>query len=642
MSIRVALCGNPNVGKTSLFNALTGLRQYVANWTGVTVEIKKGVRDYKDTQIEFVDLPGTYSLSAFSEDEKAARNYLLYDPPDILVVVMDALSLRQSMYLFLDVIDLGIKLIAVVNAIDEAKKENILIDKHELAKHLGVPVVFTSAITGEGVNDLLDLIISLNRSQGKHSQFIFDSQTETQIEKIEAYLKSKSALKTFPTRWLATKYLEGDPETISLVGNVDEIEPGSLREILAAQKYAHIELILKESLKIPPKDWSLSEALDHVLTHKYIGIPIFISLMYIVFSFAFEVVQPLADLLEMAITTIGHFAASSVNNRMFASLLEDGIFGALGAVFVFVPNIFGLFLILGIMEESGYLPRAAFVMDRIMYAFKLSGRSFMSFLLGFGCSVPAVMSTRGLMDSREKTITALSIPFISCSARLPVYMLIASIFFERNRAVVILFLYVLSVMIAMFSSVILNKVLFKGQPSHLILELPRYRMPTLKNLGIYVWNRGKHFLVKAASLIFAASVILWILAYFPTGQAESSFASHIGKSLKPIFKPLGFDWELSTALIFGVGAKEVIVSALGIFFGFTDEAGFKNAILAVIDPPTALAFLVFVMAYIPCIATIATISSELGKKYAAFSAMYSFVFAYFLAFVTKLVGGMIL
>ncbi len=642
MSIKVALCGNPNVGKTSLFNALTGLRQYVANWAGVTVEVKKGVRDHNGLQIEFVDLPGTYSLVAFSDDEKVARNYLLYDPPDVLVVVMDALALRQSMYLLLDVADLGLNVVVVVNAIDEARKEGIVIDKQELTKHLGVPVVFTSAVTGEGIDELIEIVVSLSRVQKKVVQFIFDQPTERRVLEVEEYIRSQPTLRTFPARWLAIKYLEGDPETVSLIGKINEVEPGELKEKLASDKYEHIELILKECLRTSSKDWSVSEALDHVLTHKFIGIPIFISLMYIVFSFAFEIVQPLADWLEQSALIVGHFLASLTRNSMLASLIEDGIFGAVGAVLVFIPNIFGLFLILGLMEESGYLPRAAFVMDRIMYAFKLSGRSFMSFLLGFGCSVPAVMSTRGIMDTREKVIAALSIPFVSCSARLPVYMLIASVFFEKNRAVVILFLYSLSVAVAMISSVILNKFMFKGERGHLIMELPRYRMPTLKNLGIYVWNRGKHFLVKAGTIIFTASVVLWVLTYFPTGKADSSFASYIGKALEPIMKPLGFDWKLNTALVFGVGAKEIVVSAIGIFFGFSDESGFNSALASSVDASTALAFLVFVMSYIPCLATVATISGELGKKYAIFSVIYSFVFAYLLAFTAKVLGGLLL
>ncbi|AEH50839.1 ferrous iron transport protein B [Pseudothermotoga thermarum] len=641
MSLRVALCGNPNVGKTSLFNALTGLRQYVANWAGVTVEIKKGVRNHRGVQIEFIDLPGTYSLSAFSEDEKVARNYLLYNPPNVLVVVMDALALRQSMYLLFEVIDLDVKIVGVVNAIDEARRENIVIDKGELSKHLGIPIIFTSAVTGEGIEELLDTIVSLSRYPRKVSKFFFGEEIEKQIEKIAQYLSKQTSFSSFPTRWLAIKYLEGDPETVTLVGKIEGIEPGQLREKIISQKYEHVELILKEALKKPSNNWSFSEILDHAFTHKYIGIPIFFSLMYLVFSFAFDVVQPVVEYFEDLMASLGRFFASFFTTPFVASLIEEGIFGALGAVLVFIPNIFALFFVLGIMEESGYLPRAAFVMDRLLHFFKLTGRSFISFLLGFGCSVPAIMSTRGIMDRREKTIVALSIPFVSCSARLPVYMLIASIFFERNKGLVVFFLYLLSISIAMISSVVLNKILFKGQPSHLILELPRYRMPTLKNLVIYVWNRGKHFLIKAGTIIFSASILLWVLTYFPYGTPDNSFASQLGKFLHPILKPLGFDWKLSAALVFGVGAKEIIVSALGIFFGFTSEEQFRLNILSSVDPSTALAFLVFVMAYIPCIATIATISSELGKKYALFSIVYSFTFAYALALLVKLLGGVV-
>ncbi len=638
MALRVALCGNPNVGKTSLFNALTGMRQYVANWAGVTVEIKEGIRNWRGVKIDFVDLPGTYSLSSFSADEKIARDYLLYSTPDILIIIVDALSMKQGLYLFLEAAELDTKIILAVNAIDEARKQGFHIDKQELAKHTGVPVVLTSAVTGEGIEELLDTILKTSSSEKKNLQFVFDEQTEEMVKTVESDLMKNPSLRNFPIRWLATKYLEGDPQTVDLVGQIG-VKPGILREKIAQERYKHIDLMMKEVLKTSGANLTMSEALDHVFTHKYIGIPIFLALMYMTFTFAFQTIQPLSDLIELFFSTLADSVRALLGSGMVSSLIADGIISGVGSVLVFVPNIFALFLVLGIMEESGYLPRAAFVVDRIMYKLKLSGRSFMSFLLGFGCTVPAVMSTRGISDPRERTITVLSVPFISCSARLPVYLMIASAFFEKQKGMIVFSVYLLSIIIALASAVFLNRILFKGEPGFLVLELPRYRMPKVKNLLLYVWYRGKHFLTKAGTIIFVASVVLWILSYFPSsGDPARSFASYMGKAVSTVLKPLGFDWRLSTALIFGAAAKEVIVSTLSMFFGFSDG----NSLASFYDPVTALSFLVFVMSYIPCFATLGSISSEIGKRYLLVSVIYSLAVAYLLAYIVRILGGLMI
>jgi len=642
VALRVALCGNPNVGKTSLFNALTGMRQYVANWAGVTVEVKEGIRNWRGVKMEFIDLPGTYSLSSFSMDEKIARDYLLYKTPDILIVVVDALSMRQGLYLFLEAAELDTKIILAINAVDEARKQGIHIDKQELAKHTGVPVVLTSAVTGEGIIELLDTILKITSFERKNLQFTFDSETEKSIQELQSILQLRESLRGFPLRWLSEKYLEGDPETVKLIESC-QVQPGLLREKIAQERYKHIDLIIKEAFKTPGSELTMSEALDHVLTHKYIGIPIFLALMYMTFTVAFEVVQPISELIETLFRILADALGIFLKNQIVSSLITDGIVSGVGSILVFVPNIFVLFLVLGIMEESGYLPRAAFVVDRIMYRLKLSGRSFMSFLLGFGCTVPAIMSTRGISDQRERIITVLSVPFISCSARLPVYLLLASIFFEKNKGLVVFSVYFLSVVIAMMSAVFLNKILFKDEPGFLVLELPRYRMPKLRNLMLYVWHRGKHFLVKAGTVIFLASVVLWTVSYFPVnGDPANSFASHIGRVVSRVLKPLGFDWRISTALVFGIAAKEVIVSALGMFFGFGTELSFTTTLANSFSPVTALALIVFVMAYVPCFATLGTISAEVGKKYLLISIFYSLAIAYLLAYMTKLIGGFIL
>jgi ferrous iron transport protein B len=640
LTIRVALCGNPNVGKTSLFNALTGMRQYVANWPGVTVEVKEGVRSWKGYQLIITDLPGTYSLLATSLDEKIARDFLFYNTPDVVVVVADALSLEQGLYLLLEVLELEAKAILAVNAIDEAKKKGLIIDKQELSKHLKVPVVLTSALTKEGIDELLDCIVSTASTEQKKVLFNFSDETEKIIRQLCSQIKTQFGESS--PRWFAVKYLEGDPHTVEQLSRLDlqsTFKPGSLKSQIARERYDHIQLIIKESIVATSKELSMSEAIDHVLTHKFVGIPVFLALMYLAFNLAFETIQPLSDLLENAFSRLADLVRARLGDGMIASMLADGILGGVGAVLTFIPNIFALFFLLGVMEDSGYLPRAAFVMDRVMYSLKLSGRSFMSFLLGFGCSVPAVLSTRGIPDARERIVSVLSVPFISCSARLPVYLLIASIFFSRNQGVVVFSIYLLSMFAAMVSSLVLNKVIFKGQRSVFILELPRYRLPSLKNLALYTWLRGKHFLVKAGTIIFVSSLVLWALMYFPNpGDVTQSFAAQIGRAVSFVLKPLKFDWRASTALFFGVAAKEIIVSTFGMLFNTPNE-GLAEQLSRLFDPVTAYSFIVFVMAYIPCFATLATIKSELGTKYAVIAVFYSFSMAYVLAFAVRMMGG---
>ncbi|AJC73018.1 iron transporter FeoB [Pseudothermotoga hypogea DSM 11164 = NBRC 106472] len=640
MTIRVALCGNPNVGKTSLFNALTGMRQYVANWPGVTVEVKEGVRSWKGHQLIITDLPGTYSLFATSLDEKIARDFLLYNTPDVVVVVADALSMEQGLYLLLEILELEARAILVVNAIDEAKKKGLIIDKQELSKHLKVPVVLTSALTGEGIHELLDCIVSTASTEQKKVLFNFSDETEKMIQQLATLIKTQVGESA--SRWFAIKYLEGDPHTVEQLSRFDlqsSVKPGSLKSQIARERYDHIQLIVKESVAAISKELSMSEAIDHVLTHKFIGIPVFLALMYLAFKFAFETVQPLSDLLENTFSRLADLVTAHLGDGMIASMLADGVLGGVGAVLVFVPNIFALFFLLGIMEDSGYLPRAAFVMDRVMYSLKLSGRSFMSFLLGFGCSVPAVLSTRGMPDTRERIVSVLSVPFISCSARLPVYLLIASIFFSRNQGMVVFSIYLLSMFAAMISSLVLNKVIFKGQRSVFILELPRYRLPSFKNLTLYTWLRGKHFLVKAGTIIFVSSLVLWALMYFPNpNDVTQSFAAQIGRAVSFVLKPLKFDWRASTALFFGVAAKEIIVSTFGMLFNTTDE-GLAAQLSQLFDPVTAFSFIVFVMAYIPCFATLATIKSEIGTKYVVITIFYSLFIAYVLALAVRMMGG---
>ena len=637
--IKIALLGNPNVGKTSIFNALTGSKQIVANWPGVTVEKRTGVMKLANHTVDVVDLPGTYTLGATSLDERIARDFLINERPDVALVIGDAVNLERSLYLLLQVLELRGDVVLAVNAIDEARKAGFEIDKHELSKQLGIPVVLTSAVTGEGIEELKNTLIKSARSSS-HVHYLFTDEIEASLRNLSDRIKGNASLSAFDQRWLSIKLLERDKEVEKLTGiSLDydySIE-------IAETRYKYIKRILSSSVKGKEKiGWNLSEAIDHVMTHKFLGILIFLAIMYIVFQLTFTISGPLSIMIENLLDGLGSVVGGWIAIDWLRSLVVDGVIGGVGAILVFVPNIFILFLALGVLEETGYLPRAAFVIDKLMYAMKLSGRSFISLLLGFGCNVSSIMSTRSISEPKERLVTILVSPFISCSARLPVYVLIAGTFFGVNAGIVVFFLYLLSIVITVLSALLINKLFFKGEPSTLIMELPRYRKPRLTSIMLYTWNKGRHFLEKAGTIILAASIVIWILTYFPT-EGTGSFAATIGKALEPLFVPLGYTWEMITSLVFGIAAKEVIVSSLTTFFGNPGVTGTSLDIMrTIISPEIALSFLVFVLLYVPCMPTLAVIKNETGSyKFVFFSAFYSLAVAYAVALIVRVVGGLL-
>ncbi|ABR31578.1 iron transporter FeoB [Thermosipho melanesiensis] len=641
MVISVALVGNPNVGKTSIFNRLVGARQYVANWPGVTVTKIEGATEWRGNTLHIIDLPGTYSLTSKTIDEQVARDYLFFSPPNVTVLIADSLNPEQSFYLLIELLEITNDVILVMNSIDEVKNKKIKIDKFELEKHFGVPVVFTSAKTGEGIDELKDKIVEV--ANGKHTKKVLFDYRE--LEKQISMVMDKIPENVFKNkRYAALKYLEGDEffkEKIDKYVNFNNFN--NFATEISKIRYEYVSYIIKEAysgIELANVK-NLSYKIDHILTHKFFGIPILLLIFYFVFKFTFEIVQPLSDFLDIALSNFAEYIKSFGDNMFFA-LIADGIIGGVGGVLVFVPNIFGLFLMLGILEESGYLPRAAFVLDRIMYKLKLSGRAFMSLILGFGCNVPSIMTARGLPDEKERIGTIISSPFISCSARLPVYIMIISIFFQGYKAEVLFSIYLISILLTAFSAYFVNKIFFKGENVPLIMELPRYRIPTVRNILIYMWNKGSHFLKKAGTIILVTSIAVWALTYFPNnGNVETSFASYVGKGLAYVLKPLGFDWKVGTALFFGGVAKEVIVSTFSMLYGFSegDVLSAKSALAASMNPLTAYAFLIFVLLYIPCFATLATIKSETGSwKWMIFSIMYSFSLAYLFSYIIVFFG----
>lgn len=649
--VRIALVGCPNVGKTSLFNALTGSKQYVANWPGVTVEKKEGVFLHKGFRVSVIDLPGTYALDYNSLDEKITRDYILSGEPDLIVLVGDSVNPEQSLYLLLEIVEMEKKVILALTAYDEAKKMGIKIDKYELQKHLGVPVVLASSVTGEGLEELKDLIVDYSARKGVLHKVHLD-YGEAMEKRIREVLNNLTDLPIgAPPRYFAMKYLSGDTQFYqealkSGLPELSEEERIAFKISLSKKKRELIENVIKEAYQSSEeKVLSLSEAIDHVLTHKFLSFPLFFAFMYLVFKFTFETAQVFSDLLDLAFTNLGNLLVERLGENAISSFMVDGLISGVGSVLTFVPNIFFLFLAMGFLEESGYLPRAAFVMDRIMEKFKLSGRSFMSLLLGFGCNVSSVMSTRVIDDPKERLVTILISPFMSCSARLPVYLLILRIFFPHASASLLFSLYTLSILITLLSSSFINWLFYRGRSSPLIIELPRYRFPTFRNLYLYTWNRGKHFLKKAGTIILLASIAIWFLNYFPgNGNVEESFSASIGKALTWIFKPFDYSWKITLSLFYGAVAKEVIVSSITMLYNF-DEVDLETArsVLGLeMDPVKAFAFLVFVMAYIPCIATVATIYSETNSlKWTLFSVLYSFGIAYSLSLLVYKIGGLV-
>ena len=651
----ISIIGNPNVGKTSLFNLLTGTKQYVANWPGVTVEKKIGSFKYKGKTFKLVDLPGVYTLSAKSEDERVAKDYLISNTSEIVIVVADALNLESSMFLLFQLIEIGVKTILVINSVDEARDKGRIIDPSPISKTLNIPVILTSAKTGEGKEELLEEAYKLSKEKNlTKKKIMYPEEIENFInffqDKVSKFPKISSKYQNYiDSSWLPIYFLEFGSEDLELPQDFltelkENFDIEELKNKYLNWKFNFISYLVSSSIIKEGIDWSLRDILDHVFTHKILGILIYVFALFAVFSLAFSLAQPLSDLLDSAFTFLGNSISEFVTIPWLESLLVDGVIAGVGGVLVFIPQIFILFFFLGFLEESGYLPRAAFLVDRIARNFGLSGRSFMSIILGFGCNVPAIISTKTIASKKERLALILSLPFASCSARLPVYILLISAFFSTHAATIMLLVYLSSIALVLISSKFLQRFITQSEDIPFIIELPRFRMPTLKNLSIYTWNRGKHFLQKAGGIILIATVLIWFLSFFPNFGTDinSSFAASIGRVFEPLTNHLGWDWRINTGLIFGVAAKEIVVSSYATIFN-VGEGSLTYALQNALTPTSALALIFFVMAYIPCFATLATIKAETnGWRWAIFSFIYTTVVAYLIANLVFFVGGIFL
>jgi len=654
-NITMALAGNPNCGKTTLLNGLTGARHYVGNWAGVTVEKKEGTIDYKGESVTIVDLPGIYSLSPFSLEERISRQYILEEMPDLIVNIVDASALERNLFLTLQLIELGRPVVIALNMMDEAIKRGMEIDVEGLSRELGVPVVPIIARKEKGLDDLMDLVLkTVNKNTISQTPVIeYSGVLEEQIKETE--LKLPKLPVYMNKRWACIKLLERDEmllETIQ-IENLSEIPV--LDDQIANEKYSVINKMMDKVVSRPEYSYDkLSHTLDKYLLNQWFGIPIFAVIMYGVFNMTFTLGGYGVDFLDGFFSvTVAEWANSLLQLAGVAdwmqSLIVDGIIGGVGGVLTFVPNIAIMFFFISILEDSGYMARVAFIMDRWMTKVGLNGKTFIPMILGFGCNVPAIMGTRTLENENDRLIAILINPFMSCSARLPVYILFASVFFKGYESVITYSLYVFGIVVALLMAYVFRKFLFKSEETPFIMELPTYRLPVAKALVIHVWERVQGYIVKAGTVIFAASVILWgVTSYNFSGPAliTESFGATIGKAIAPVFTPLGFgNWQAALSLLTGIAAKEIVVSNMAIVYGFADPesgAGFAKVLASQFTALSAYAFMVFVLLYTPCVAVIGVIKRETNSwKWTGFSVLYQIAVAWFFAFLVYQVGSLI-
>ena len=659
--IRVALAGNPNVGKTTIFNAITGEKQHVGNFPGVTVEKKSGVRKYKGYTFEFIDLPGTYSLTAYSEDEIIARDYIIDEQPDVVVQIVDATNIERNMYLTTQLMELRVKLVMALNMFDLAKNKGDSFDTKKMELFLEIPVVKTIGHKNMGIEDLLDEII-IESGKGLHHEhrISYGLEIENNILKLRKILELDPKIsQRFPIRWLCVKLLEGDSNALNKIKNTQvekdvkkllkKIDFEEYETTMADKRYEAISAVLPQVSTRHVEKLTVSDLIDKVFTNRYLGIPIFLALMWGAFELTFTVALPFTDMIDHGFAWLGSVVASNITPSWLASMIGDGIIGSVGFVLIFVPNILILFLLLSFLEESGYLARVAFIMDRLMYKIGLPGKSFIPMLIGFGCNVPAIMATRTIEDKKDRLVTILVNPFISCGARLPVYILLAGVFFGRTAGAMVFLMYIIGIGVAILSAKLFRKTVVPGKPAPFIMELPPYRFPTFKDSLLHTWERVKAYIRKAGTIILLGAIIIWFLSYFPQGVeygSGDSYAGIIGKAIAPLLAPLGFDWRITIALIFGFVAKEIVVGSLGVLYGAgEDDAALSDKLQAQdsgIYPLNAFGLMLFTLLYTPCIATVAVIKQETGSwKWPLFSIFYSISIAWITVFIIFQVGSLL-
>lgn len=711
-TINVALVGNPNCGKTSLFNIASGAHEHVGNYSGVTVDAKEGFFDFQGYRFRIVDLPGTYSLSAYSPEEIYVRRHIIDQTPDIIINVVDASNLERNLYLTTQLIDMNVRMVVALNMYDELEASGNTLDYVKLGELFGVPMLPTVSRTGRGVENLFHVIITLYEGgdfldkKGKvraeiledfrqwHKEYVPDHafgthqeeeehprgffrhihinhgpELERSIDAVKLVISENENIRhKYSTRFLSIKLLENDKDLEGMVKtlpNGDKIlevrdrEKQRIREVMNEDseqaitdaKYGFISGALRETFVDNHQDKErMTRVIDAIVTHRVWGFPIFFLFMFLMFEVTFVLGAYPQDWIESLVNVIGTFISNNMAEGPLKDLLIDGIIGGVGGVIVFLPNILILYLFISLMEDSGYMARAAFIMDKIMHKMGLHGKSFIPLIMGFGCNVPAVLASRTIENRKSRLVTILINPLMSCSARLPIYLLLVGVLFPHHASLVLLSIYSLGIILAVVMARLFSRFLVKGDDTPFVMELPPYRMPTSKAIFRHTWEKGAQYLRKMGGVIMVASIIIWVLGYFPrpsesmdlAQQQENSYIGRIGKAIEPAIEPLGFDWKLGIGILSGVGAKELVVSSLGVLYA--DDAEADQTTLAQrlpITPLVAYGYMVFILLYFPCVATLAAIRQEAGGwKWATFAAAYTTILAWIMSFAVYQIGGL--
>lgn len=716
--IRVALVGNPNCGKTSLFNVASGSHEHVGNYSGVTVDAKEGRFEYKGYKFVLVDLPGTYSLSAYSPEELYVRKNLIDNVPDVVINVVDASNIERNLYLTAQVIDMNLRVVMALNMYDELKDKGDELDIKQLGYLLGMPVCPTVSRDGTGIPELFDTVIKIYTQSdpklARHIHINHGAELEKSIDRIKLLLQKNQSLRDkYSTRYLAIKYLEDDKDIekiIDTLPNRDEIISARVIEeqriidllhtntesAIVDAKYAFIQGALAETYK-PHQDTTprktVTDKIDAVVTNKWMAFPIFIAVLYLIFQTTFAVGDYPMQWIDWFVGKFGDFVATFMADGWLKDLVVDGIISGVGSVLVFLPNILILYFFISLMEDSGYMSRAAFIVDKLMHKIGLHGKSFIPMVMGFGCNVPAIMATRAIESRKSRMITIAIIPFMSCAGRLPIFVLLAGAFFPHNAALVLLGIYLLGIVLAILSAIVLSKFV-KDDDLPFVMELPPYRIPTAKAIWRHTWEKGKQYLQKMATTILVCSVIIWFLGYFPKNkelmaaqeeyatlaqtpagrlsanadevdvnaatatkkelmtridslyayQQENSYIGQLGRMVSPALDPLGFNWKMDVGLLTGIAAKELVVSTLGVMYSegakvsegrdMSEDTQLQSALVNDVTPAAALSFMVFILLYFPCVATFVAIKNETGKwSWAVACCAYTMAVAWIMSFI---------
>jgi len=718
-TINIALVGNPNSGKTTLFNYASNSHERVGNYAGVTVDTKEASIKKFNYTFKIADLPGTYSITEYSPEELYVRNYITEKKPDIVINIIDSSNLERNLYLTTQLIDMNIKVIIALNMYDELEKSGAKFDYDTLGKMLGIPIIPTIASKGIGIDELLKKIINVYEDRDpivRHIHINYGKNIENSIKKIQSLIKeNKQIADNYSTRYLSIKLIENDKATRKILkncANYNEIIETAESEIAILEreykeksetivtdfKYGFISGALNETYKAGKvEQLNYSLIIDKLLTNKFLGFPIFILFMWLMFQTTFSLGSYPMEGIEWSISKLSELLRSVIPNGMLKDLLIDGIVGGIGGVIVFLPNILILFFFISFMEDSGYMARASFIMDRIMHKMGLHGKSFIPMLMGFGCGVPAIMATRTLENRKDRILTMLAIPFMSCSARLPVYVLLISAFFTKCQGLILFSIYLIGILFAVLTTLLVKKLILKGEDAPFVMELPPYRIPTLKNTTIHMWHKAVQYLKKMGTVILLASIIIWALGYFPQNieysvdydkqikniktdltlnasiknekiaeidflrkseKMEKSYIGQLGHFVEPAIRPLGFDWKIGVSLITGLAAKEVVVSTMGVLYQTNDDedgnVGLQKKLKEqtftsgdrigekVFNPLVAYTLMIFILLYFPCVAAIAAIRKEANLKWAIFVVFYTTSLAWLVSLIVYQVGNLFL